>query len=474
MVYIILISYLALTFWSSLIGSKTKNETPESYFLADRNLGVITLFFTLIATNFSAFFFLGFAGVGYKLGYSFYAEMAFGTTLAALSFFLIGNKVWKLGKEKGYITPIELIHKESNNSFLKWVYLITMMLFTFPYIAIQPQGAGILLESLTQEEISSHWGAILLTIIIIIYVLIGGMKSVAKTDVKQGVMMIILMIAAVFAIAYQLGGLDEAHQKVFDIKPELFSKDAGGKYTPQKWFSVCILWIACVPMFPQLFMRFFISKDLKTFKTSTLLYAIIPFFLFLLPVIIGVLGHLSFPDLSTKKEIDYILPKMLVEHTAPWFYTLVMTGALAAFMSTLDSQLLALSTITTRDIYLPFSKKKISLQQQVNIGRIGVIIFAFIGLIIALNPIGTIEEIIKMAFSGLAVLFPTTLFVLHYKKTNATACAISIIVGELIIIGMNMGWISKESVLGFDAVVPALFLSTLIIIIGSILYPKNK
>ena len=86
MVYFILIAYLAIIFLGSLIGIKPKEETPESYFLADRNLKTLGLFFTILATNFSAFYFLGFAGEGYKVGYIHYTMMAVGTALASLSF----------------------------------------------------------------------------------------------------------------------------------------------------------------------------------------------------------------------------------------------------------------------------------------------------------------------------------------------------------------------------------------------------
>ncbi len=473
MVYIILITYIALTFLTSLQGNKSKDETPESYFLANRGLGAITLFFTLIATNFSAFFFLGFAGEGYRIGYAYYAMMGFGTAFASISFYLIGNKAWRLGKEKGYITPVEMIHDMSGSPFLKWVYLIVMILFTFPYLALQPIGAGYLLESLTGGDIPYFMGASLLTIFIIIYVFLGGMKSVASTDVKQGIMMVVLMFAAVLVITTQLGGITEANSKAFNLKPELFSRQGVGDYfTPQKWFSLCLLWICCVPMFPQLFMRFFISKDLKGFKTSTVLYALIPSFLFLFPVIIGVLGHLSFPDLIGK-EADQILPKMLMEHSPVWFYTLVMTGALAAFMSTLDSQLLALSTIVTRDVMLPYSKEKMELKDQVRWGKIFVVIFAFIGLAIAYQPFDTIFDIAKMAFSGLAVLFPTTLAIFYLKNVNPIACAVSIVVGEMIIIALFFKWIPASFTLGFSSVIPALFVSGIIILLGSFIFPKN-
>jgi len=108
MIYIILIIYISFTFWASLYGTKIKDATPESYFLANRDLGTLSLFFTILATNFSAFYFLGFAGEGYKIGYAHYIIMAIGTALAGLSFLIVGTKVWVLGKKKGYITPAEL------------------------------------------------------------------------------------------------------------------------------------------------------------------------------------------------------------------------------------------------------------------------------------------------------------------------------------------------------------------------------
>ena len=171
-----------------------------------------------------------------------------------------------------------------------------------------------------------------------------------------------------------------------------------------------------------------------------MLYGLIPLFISILPVIIGVLGHLTFPDLMSlepglmKKETDQILPKMLVEHSSDWFAALVMTGALAAFMSTLDSQLLALSTMVTRDFVLPL-RKKIDLKQQVFIGRIWVVILAFIGLAIAAQPFATIFDMGKLAFSGLAILFPVTLAVLRWGGVNTKFAIVSILVGVLLLFG---------------------------------------
>ena len=467
MIYLILFIYISIVFLGSLKGSAENANTPEGYFLANRGLGTLALFFTILATNFSAFYFLGFAGAGYRIGYAHYVIMSLGTAFACISFYLLGTKIWALGKTYGFITPAELIYHQTNSQALRWIFAGVMLVFTFPYLSLQIIGAGYILENITQGTIPYIWGATFLTFFTIVYVWIGGMKSVAETDLKQGLLMIFLMVLAVITISHNLGGLTAAHEKAYELQPALFSRTGvGNAYPPKKWFSLLVFWIFCIPMFPQIFMRFYVAKDIDKLKKSALLYGLIPLFISILPVIIGVLGHISFPDLSGQAT-DQILPKMLIAHSSEWFAGLVMTGALAAFMSTLDSQLLALSTIMTRDFVLPF-RKNIDLKQQVFIGRIWVVILALVGLAIAAQPFDTIDDMGRLAFGGLAVLFPVTIAVVRWGGVPPVFAILSIIVGELLLIGFYYKLLPSEWLFGFDNSIIILLICFGIIGIGKI------
>lgn len=471
---IIILIYLVITLLIGYYGYRQSENNPDDYFLAGRDVGPVVLFFTLVATNFSAFFFLGFAGEGYRIGYSYYGFMSFGTAIVAITFYYIGHKAWLLGKEKGYITPPEMIGDRLGSDTLKIVYLIVMVLFTIPYLAIQPIGAGILLSELSGGSISQFDGAIILTIVIVLYVFLGGMRSVALTDVVQGIIMFTLMFFAVYKIGDALGGIGHVNAEVYKLKPELFSREGvDGYFTPKKWFSLMILWMLAVPMFPQMFMRFFISKDTSGLRTSARLYPFVTAALFLCPIIIGVMGHLSFPDL-VGREADKILPKMLTTHAPEWLAATVMVGALAAFMSTMDSQLLALSSMLTRDLYLGFINKNVTIAQQVKIGKGSILFLSIIGLIIAYNPPATIFGIATQAFTGLSLLFPTTVAVLYWKKTSAAACTASIIIGEGLLIGLNSGYIPGEFTFGFLPIVPLIIITSLIVVLGSLFTTKSK
>lgn len=468
MIYLILVGYVLIVFLGSLRGASKQTTTPEGYFLADRNFKTLTLFFTVLATNFSAFYFLGFAGAGYRIGYAHFVIMALGTGFAGISFYLIGTKVWKWGKAHGAITPAELIYQKTGSHTLRWIFVIVMLLFTFPYLALQIVGAGYILENLTQGEIPYLSGAILLTLFTIVYVWIGGMQSVARTDLKQGLLMIVLMLGAVIVISHDLGGLSYAHEKVHQIKPELFDRTGPGEaFPPGRWFSLLIFWIFCIPMFPQIFMRFYVAKDVETLKYSALWYALIPVFISLFPVIIGVLGHLTFPELQGK-ETDQILPKMLVVHSPEWFSGLVMVGALAAFMSTLDSQLLSLSTIITRDVVLPF-RKGMDMQAQVKAGRVCVVILALVGLAIAARPFDTIDDMGRLAFGGLAVLFPVAWAILQNVKFKPVLGTLSVFAGESVLIGLYYNLIPNEWTLGLDHPIAAIIVSFLVLGIGKVI-----
>lgn len=430
---IILALYLVISIGIGIFG-RSKEDTSEDYFVASRKINPWVLFCTLAATNFSAFFFLGFSGSSYRAGWGFYGIMAMGTSLVGLSILLLGLPIHKLGKKKGYMTPPELISGETNSKYLGWIYGCVLVVFTLPYLATQPMGAGILLETLSNGQIPYFTGACLLTLVMVSYLILGGMKSSALTDVFQGFLMFGILIIFVFTFFMneEIGGFSKGGEKLWDNSPEKFVRE--GNFTWQIIFSYVLLWPITVPMFPQLFSRFYIAEDDKAIRTAAWLYPTIVPILFLFPVIIGVYGNIvDFDHVLSKKESDNILPLLLTEYAPLWAAALVSIGAMAAFMSTADSQILAMSSIITKDALS--SNQIIEPKNEKKTGRILIIILAIIGLLLAYDPPDTIFDIVSQAFTGLAVLFPTTVAVLYWKRVRANSCIISIITGEILV-----GW----------------------------------
>ena len=427
LIYVVI--YFIFLISIGIIALKKTKKTPEDYFLANRSFGPVLLFFTLAATNFSAFTFLGFAGNAYKSGLGQYGIMGFGTAIMAIMFYLIGKKVWKLGKKKNYITPPELIGDRFNSTSLRLIFMGVMVIFTIPYLAVQAIGAGILIEYVT-NLVSWQIGAIITIFIIMVYVLLGGMRGSGWTDFIQGIIMILAMTLAVVFVAINLGGFENANMLSYNANPDLFARPGGNNYfLPQIWFSFMLLWIFADPMFPQIFSRFYTAKDQKSLKYSMILYPLVVSFLFLFPVLIGVWAHGAGLTIASGSE-DKVLP-MMVETYAPGFvYSFVMVGALAALMSTADSQLLSLSTMLSRDI--PIKKKKIS---DILFGKILIVLlslFAIWFVIGGYNPNeGIMGTLVKTTFSGLAVLCPTTIAALYWKKATKYGCIFSIIIGEI-------------------------------------------
>ena len=450
--------YLLITLFLGIYGYKISKKSVSDYFLADRKIGTFVLFFTLASTNFSAFTFLGFSGSAYRMGYSFYGVMAFGTSFMALSFYLIGRKVRKLGIENNYVTPPELIGKETNSTSLRLLFMAVMVVFTLPYLAVQPMSAGYVLSALTGGTIPYFWGAVFLTVFIIIYVFLGGMRTIAWTDVLQGLMMISFLLIAVLVIASSLGGLGPAHAQAEAVDPNLFVRQ--GAITVQTWLSFTILWSLCDPMFPQLFQRFFIPKSDKGLKRASIFYPIVISLLFLLPVMVGVMGRGAMPGL-TAQEADSILPMMLDEYSPVWLSALIMSGGFAAFMSTADSQLLTLSSMFTRDIFHKFIPHKTK-RADYSMGHVMVVILALIGLASAYDPPASIFTIVTWAFTGLAILYPVTLSVLYFD-IDPTACIISIITGLVMLLAYNFELLPT---FGFLPAMPIVGVSTLALVIS--------
>ena len=441
---IVLVYLLAMLAIGLLFRRRSSASTVE-FFLAGRGIGRLVLFFTMAATNFSAFTIFGLSGAGYRIGYAFYPIMGFGTGFMALGIWIIGSRIRELAPGRGYITPSDFILDRYGSPALKGLFSLVMILFTLPYVAIQAIAAGRTLETLAGLP---YWaGALLVLGFTALYVLLGGLRSVAWTDVVQALMILGLTLAGFLLILIRVRGLESFPGDLAARHPELFSRPGlDGSMVPGVWLGYLLLWLFADPMFPQLFQRFLAARDTRSLKTTVVLYPLITTFLFFLTISIGVLGRAVFPDLSPARS-ESVYPLLLARFASPFLSTLLLTGGLAALMSTLDSQLLTMASM----IGLDFAKRRTA---PVWLHRLIVLAIAAAGYLLALRPPQTILDFVnRTSFTGLAVLAPVVLAGLYWRRANRYGALAGILAGEAVTV---LSFFRVVRVPGVLPVIPAL------------------
>lgn len=465
LIHLAVAGYLFALVGLGVIARRRSGPTHVEFFLANRALGPTMLLLTMAATNFSSFTVLGFSGAGYRIGWAYYPIMAFGTGFIAVSFLIIGIPAMRAARELGAVTPPELIRLRLPNRALHAVYALVMVVFTLPYIALQPMGAGYALRELT--GVPYAWGAAIVVVVGVAYVLLGGLRGDVLTDALQGLLMLFALAALLLGVARALGGFAAAGARIAAAAPELLGRPGGGGvFTPGIWLSYLLLWSFCDPMFPQLFQRFFAARDDRAIRTTARLYPIVTGGLFFFPVAIGVLGRLAVPGLEGNAT-DSILPRLVTQLLPPWAGAIALVAVLAALMSTLDSQLLTLSSIVIRD-GAAFAGRA---RPPRRIVRPAVIVgLALAGFALALRPWAPILEIATEAFSGLAVLFPVTAAALWWRRTNAWAGLASIIAGETLV---ALSHFKIVPAFGLLPAIPAVAAAAIVLVAGSLLSPGD-
>ncbi|MBD3367468.1 MAG: sodium:solute symporter family protein [Candidatus Eisenbacteria bacterium] len=468
---VIIILYLGAVVAVGLTARRGRLKGPVDFFLAGRTFGPVVLVATMAATNFSAFTVVGFAGAGYRLGFAFYPIMGFGTAFMALSFLLVGLPIWRLGKRYGLVTPPELLSTRFDSRPLGVVFGVAMAVFTLPYLAIQPLAAGYALESTLGVPHAA--GAALVTALVVTYCLVGGVRSVAWTDVLQGVLMFAALTLSLFAVARASGGMETGLTELFERSPEHFMRPgAGGGMALGIWGSYMLLWLLADPMFPQLFQRFYAARNERALVRTAVAYPFITTVLFFLPVAIGVLGRLHVSGLEGS-ETDRILPMVVERFGGDWLAGLVSAGLVAAIMSTMDSQLLTLGSIVERDL-LGIRRRGVGhgpdgdeprRRARLLPTRLSLAGLAIVGYLLSLRPPATILGIATEAFSGLAVLLPAVVAALWWKRATAAGAIASIVAGESWVALSHFGLVPDTGLL---PALPAVAVAAVVLILGSV------
>ncbi|MFS8882993.1 sodium:solute symporter family protein [Synechococcus sp. R55.3] len=458
-VYLLLLA--AIGFWSY----RHSGQDPVSYFLAGRGLGSLALTLTTLATLLSAFTFIGVPADAYTHGLGIFLGVGVTTAFISGLFLWVGYRVWLAAQHFGFITPSEFFGHRFNSPLLALLYCLSALTFTAPYISIQIIGGARTLAAVLGEGIPYWPLAVVVALVILGYVLFGGSQAVVWTDVVQGIILILGMGVAFVALALGVG-----QEAAGQLDPWLSLPGPNGRWSWQGLFGNQLLFFMATPLFPQFFQRFYMAKSARPFQTLMVVWPLLILLVFFPAALLGVWGRLAFPSLE---KTDQIMPMML--QTLPsGVAAVVITAALAALMSTADSQLLTASSLVTRDLVVTLFRRQLSPHQEEQLGRWVVLGIGLASFAIALNPPGLIVEIATWSFQGNAMLFPVLIAGLYWKRaTRAGAVA-----GALVSSGLTLGWLSgllpRAWTGGWLPVIPAVVIGSGVLIGVSLLTQPPK
>ncbi|MBI1762345.1 MAG: sodium:solute symporter family protein [Acidobacteria bacterium] len=438
--------YLAVVIYIGIFAFRhAGKEGAEGFFLANRSLGVFVFLLSLFGTNMTAFSILGASSHAFNNGIVTYGLMASSSALIVpLSLFLIGTRVWALGKRHGFITPVQMFRDRWECGHIGTVIFVVQAAMLVPYIIIGVMGGGTTLNAISGGRVPFWFGGALVALVVMSYVFFGGMRGTAWVNTFQTLLFLCFGITALIVIAKGLGGFGAAIDAL-NASPATATLLTREKVSPLYFFSYTFIPLSSIN-FPHIIIFCLTAQRVQHFKKTVILYPLCMLAIWLPSVYLGVLANraVEVPAIQAKlaarqtlaTQAQTLTPEQktqlraqaasddviirLLEFYAPlWLAGLLGAGIMAAVMAS-DSQILALSTMFAEDLFAFYGgRRRFGEQAEVLTGRIFVIVLTLIAYAIALtSPQSIFDLAVQYAFSGYSALMPLMIAALFWKGST--------------------------------------------------------
>ncbi len=428
------IIYLAIVL---LVGFLTFrfNKTIEDYILAGRKLGVWVVTFSERASGESAWLLLGLPGVIFVSGLSG-LWVAIGCTSGILFSWMFISRKLRIESEANYALTIPeyFEHKFNDSSKIIRTFgtIIIVFFFTF-YVCAQFSGAGKVLN--VTFGIPQIWGMVIGALIILFYTIMGGFMAVAWTDYVQSMLMIGTLVLLPLIALVEFGGWDKIMAAISATHADHLSV-LGGNTGLIAIFSIIsgLAWGLGYMGQPHLLARYMAIKNPDDLRKGTVIgisWAVLAFWGAMFIGLFGVAFYASGGIADSEK----VMPMMATQLFPGWLAGILISGAIAAMMSTADSQLLVTTSSVAEDIYHNYINKKATEKTLMSMSRLITFCVGAAAFVIAYFSTELVFTMVGFAWSGLGSAFGPALFLtLWWRRTTREGVLAGMIVGTIVVI----------------------------------------
>jgi solute:Na+ symporter, SSS family len=410
--------YLAILLVLGASSNRLFKGTSQDYLLASHSIGPFLLLMSLFGTTMTAFSLVGSTGESYKAGIAVYGLMGSSSALLhPLCFFVVGLRVWTLGKKHGYSTQIEFFRDRLESPRFGWILFPVVVGLVIPYVLIGILGGGGTIKAVT--GIPAWGGSLIICGVVLTYVFLGGMRGTAWANAFQTTVFMALGVITFFVLVNGIGGeesfFDSLRAATAKANPEKLSR---GHFPHSLYFAFLLIPLS-IGMFPHIFQHWLTARDANAFKLPIVAHPIFVLIVWAPCVLIGtwvsgdaeIAGLIADGELSEKSILGFLVKR----HSGDVLAGLLTAGILAAIMSSMDSQFLCLGTMFAKDVMGRHGGEGEDDRQTVLMARGFVIAVVAVCYVLALVAPRGVFNLAIWCFSGFSGLFPLIIAALYWR-----------------------------------------------------------
>lgn len=364
-----LIAYLSIIMGIGLYFSK-KNTSTEEYFVGGRSFSGWVIGLSLVGTSISSITFLAYPGDAYKTAWlRFLPNLMLPVAIFIAAYFFL-----PFFRRGNTITAYEYLGERFGPSIRVYA-AITFIVGQLVRISLILYLLSLLILELT--GLSAEMSIILGGVFVALYTIVGGIDAVIWTDVLQTIVLLLggLLCLAVIIISLP-GGLEQIITMASEHGKLAFAELREGQLIPIDWSfslqdktgSMLLLlgltaWLTEYSANQNTVQRFCASKSDAEARKAMFVCAFTSLPIWAFYMFLGTSLYVFFQVFPTEtateilngqQKAEQILPYFINHYLPPGIAGIVIAAALAAAMSSLDSSINAISTVSIVDIYKRF------------------------------------------------------------------------------------------------------------------------
>ena len=465
-----------------------KSKNSGDFYLGGRKLGPLVTAMSAEASDMSSYLLMGVPGVAYLTGVADAFWTAVGLALGTyINWLVVARRIRRYTQKTGSITIPDYFSDRFHDQkrILMLIAAVIIIVFFVPYTGSGFAACGKLFGTLFGADY--HVAMIISAVIIVAYTALGGFLAASVSDLIQSIIMTFALVVILYFGIANAGGINAVIDNARSL-PGFFELTAThsaetGASSPYGFITIIstLAWGLGYFGMPHILLRFMAIKDEKKLKTSRRIASIWVVISLFAAMAIGIVGLAMtkagvIPDLSASSgdsETVIIRIAQLLGSNGTLLALvagIILSGILAATMSTADSQLLAASSSVSENIIKRYFGKNVSEKTAMLVARITVVLIAVVGVLIAWNPDSSIFKIVSFAWAGFGAAFgPVVILSLFWRRMNAAGALAGMLTGGVMVFVWKFLVRPNVAVLDIYELLPAFILALVAIVVVSLL-----